>query len=118
MGSAGSLSNQAHHVEASSSNALVTLAHQSATGEQVHPRSSSLRPDLSSTRLAHCHERQTSYSPSRMGRSTEAQRREGNAKYSIGAPRNNGGELALLNSQVFADLLVRLLDLFVQKPKV
>jgi hypothetical protein len=53
-----------------------------------------------------------------MGRSTEAQRREGNAKYSIGAPRNNGGELALLNNQVFADLLVRLLDLFVQKPKV
>ncbi|PMD34669.1 hypothetical protein L207DRAFT_588183 [Hyaloscypha variabilis F] len=91
MGSAGSLSNQAHHVEASSSNALVTLAHQSATREQVHPRSSSLRPDLFSTRLAHCHERQTSYSPSRMGRSTEAQRREGNAKYSIGAPRNNGG---------------------------
>lgn len=88
---AHSLANQALHVESSSRIASTIVVDQAPHGNHTSAPSSSFRHDLLSAQWDFSQYRQQSHSPLRTVRPSQRQSIEGNAEYSIGAPRNNGG---------------------------
>jgi hypothetical protein len=123
---AQNLPKQAAHVTYSSSHGPMTATLASLIAAQINqatdkrhlsvPSSFGTR-EVMSSHSGRFQDRQPSRSPLRTARPTQRQSIEGNAEYSVGAPRNNGGELASgLQLNIFVCLLIsRVLDLCVQK---
>jgi hypothetical protein len=100
---AQSLSNQVPHVASTFPNALtitvqprmgVSEAQQTTVKRNVSAAPSSHTQELFAAQRDLSRDWQSSHSPLRTARPTQRQSMEGNAEYSLGAPRNNGGKLS------------------------
>jgi hypothetical protein len=98
---AQSLSNQVPHVASSFPNAPtitvqpcmgVSEAQQTTAKRNVSAAPSSHTQELLSAQWDLSRDWQSSHNPLRIARPTQRQSIEGNAEYSLGAPRNNGGK--------------------------
>lgn len=103
---AQSLSNQVPHVASTFPNALtitvqprtgVSEAQQTTIKRNVSAAPSSNAPELFAAQWDLSRDWQSSHSPLRTARPTQRQSIEGNAEYSLGAPRNNGGKFSLFS---------------------